>query len=240
MLHKTKGIILKNTNYRDSSTITHIYTEKFGVQHFIINGVRSQKGAIRPSHIMPLNLVELVIYKKPNGGIQQIKELRCSPILKSIHFHMIKNGIAMFITELLNACLQEEEAQEDLFQFLENFIIVLDYEDAKLANYPSYFMMQLSGYLGFQPKGNFEVHQAFNLSEGRFISEDYAHPYCLDKEHSHWWWKMQHTNLTDWVNTAIPKSVRNSLLNQLLLYYELHGLHGRKIKSHEVLKLVLN
>jgi len=168
MIKKTRGIVLRNTNYRDNSVISHIYTEEFGIQSFILNGVRNQKGNIRPSHIMPLNLLDLVVYKKENTGIHRIKELRCQPILQSIHFDVLKNSVALFVSEILNASLAEEEANPELFHFLDHFIRILDLEDEKIGNYPIYFLIHLTRYLGFYPKGAYTEKQVLNLQ--RFTS----------------------------------------------------------------------
>lgn len=240
MIRKTRGIVLKNTNYRDNSVISHIYTEEFGMQSFMLRGVRNQKGTVRPSHIMPLNLLELVVYKKENASIQQVKELRCQPLLQSIHFNVMKNSIAMFIAEVLNACLSEEEANPDLFEFLHHFIHILDLEDDRIGNYPIYFLIHLTRYLGFYPKGAYSENQVFNLMEGLYVDEVYFNSECIDPEHSRWWWTILNSSLDEWTSMTISRLIRTNLLNQLLTYYEYHGLHGRIIKSHKVLREVLN
>ncbi|MBO6517153.1 MAG: DNA repair protein RecO [Bacteroidia bacterium] len=239
MIEKTRGIVLRNTNYRDNSVISHVYTQEFGIQSYMLNGVRNQKGAIRPSHLMPLNLLDLVVYKKPTSSIQRIKELRCNPILTTIHFDVLKNSIALFIAEILNASLSEEEPNPELFQFLEHFIHILDLEDDKIANYPIYFLIHLTRYLGFFPKGTYADQQVFNLKEGMFVDNVYLNTDCVDSDYSEWWWTMLNSSLDEWTSRYIDRDIRNNLLNQLLLYYEHHGLHGRKIKSHKVLREVL-
>lgn len=239
MIEKARGIVLRNTNYRDNSVISHIYTREFGMQSFLINGVRNQKGAIRPSHLMPLTLLDLVIYKKENANLHRIKELRCAPVLHSIHYDIFKNSISLFVAEILNASLSEEEANEDLFQFLEHFVRILDLEDNKMGNYPIYFLIHLTRYLGFYPKGAYSEQQVFNLQEGLFVDEVYFNAECVDAEHSRWWWSMLNSTLDEWSAHPISRQVRSNLMDQLLSYYERHGLHGRKIKSHQILREVL-
>ncbi|MCB9262544.1 MAG: DNA repair protein RecO [Flavobacteriales bacterium] len=235
MLVKTNGIIIKNTNFKDNGVITKIFTSQFGIQSFVLNGVRNQKGAIKPSHIFPLNLVEMVIYRKENANIQHIKELRCHPPLNSLHFNVLKNGIALFISEILNASLTEEEPNEELFLFLQNFIIVLDLESEKLANYPLYFLMHLCRYLGFYPKGIYKEGQLLNLKEGLFVDSGYQNTECIDAKSTLMWRKMMEISLHEWSQTHLSKQTRTTLLDQLLLYYQYHGLHGKAIKSHKVL-----
>ncbi len=240
MLTKTRGIVVRNVNFKDNSVICHIYTEDFGSQQFMLHGVRNQKGNVRPSHIMPLNLVDLVFYKKENAGIQQIKELRCNPVLQTVHFNIFKNSVALFMAEIINATVTEEEQNVDLFHFLEQFIQMLDYESDKIGNYPIYFLVHLTRYLGFYPKGQYNENQVFNLNEGLFIDQAYEHINCLSPEMSKTLWQMLHTTTEHLTDIHFPRIIRANLLDQLLYYYEIHGLHGRKIKSHKVLREVLS
>jgi DNA repair protein RecO (recombination protein O) len=42
MLHKTRGIALSYVKYRETSIIVRIFTRQFGIQSYIVNGVRSK------------------------------------------------------------------------------------------------------------------------------------------------------------------------------------------------------
>lgn len=238
MLEKTRGIVIHHINYRDSSVIAHIYTEHFGRQSYMLHGVRNQRGAIRPSHIMPLSLLEMVVYHKTSSEIQQVRELRCDPVLQSIHFDVFKNSVALFAAEVIGAVIHEEEANPNLFRFLHHFIHILDLENEKVSNYPSYFLLQLSRHLGFYPKGNYTKGSIFNLEEGVFGNKGLPGT-CLSEDESAWWWRIMNSNLDEWSGQKVPAEVRSNLLAHLLRYYEFHALHGRKIKSHLVLKEVL-
>jgi DNA repair protein RecO (recombination protein O) len=43
MTHKTKGIVLRNIKYGETSLVVNIFTELFGIQTYLVNGVRSSK-----------------------------------------------------------------------------------------------------------------------------------------------------------------------------------------------------
>ncbi|HQS52668.1 MAG TPA: recombination protein O N-terminal domain-containing protein, partial [Daejeonella sp.] len=47
MLHKTRGIVFKTTNYAESSVVVQIFTEKFGLQSYLINGIKRPKSKIK-------------------------------------------------------------------------------------------------------------------------------------------------------------------------------------------------
>ena len=40
MLHKTRGVVFRFTKYGETSIIVNIFTELFGLQSYIVNGVR--------------------------------------------------------------------------------------------------------------------------------------------------------------------------------------------------------
>ena len=43
MLHKTRGIVFKTTDYSESSVIVQVFTEKFGMQSYMVNGAKKPK-----------------------------------------------------------------------------------------------------------------------------------------------------------------------------------------------------
>ncbi len=52
MIHSTKGIVLRTVKYGETSVIVTIYTELFGAQSYLVNGVRtsSKKGRAGPTY----------------------------------------------------------------------------------------------------------------------------------------------------------------------------------------------
>jgi len=237
MLDKTKGIVLKSVNYRDNSCIVHIYTELHGAQSYIVNGVRNQKGAIKPSHIMPLNLVDLVVYHKENQDIHRIKELKCNPILKKVHFDITRNSIALFITEILDACVKESESNPALFSFLSHFVQILDLEDEGIGNYPIAFLLQLSKYLGFYPDTNYQEGYSLQFLNGCFAPVELAEGRTMTKRDSRLCYEFIKTK--DWYKIKMSREDRSSLLNEMIEFYGFHALNGRTIKSHLILREVL-
>ena len=88
MLQKTRGIVFHTTDYSETSIIAKIYTESFGVQSCLVNGVRKRNAKTRSGIFQPLSLVELVFYHKERGGIQRVSEIRNAPQYNSIPFDM--------------------------------------------------------------------------------------------------------------------------------------------------------
>lgn len=147
-LVKTKGIVLQSIKFKETSLIVKIYTQDYGIQSFIINGVRSKKPKFASAFFQPLTLLDIVFYYKENQSLKRISELKCSPPLTSLHFDLKKAAISIFITEILLKTLNEENSDEELFNFLVEGIITLDINNVN-PDFHLVFLVKLSSYLGF-------------------------------------------------------------------------------------------
>ncbi len=151
MLHKTLGIVLKTTAYGDSSVIAKIFTQKFGVTSYLINGVRTVKSKHKAALMQPLAILDLVVYQKENKNIQHIKEIKLHYIYAQIPFHVIMQSQVMFANELLNKVLHDHEPLEYTFDFIIQQLEYLDKCTTVEANWHLQFMLLLTQHLGFYP-----------------------------------------------------------------------------------------
>src|SRR5882724_1588536 len=128
MVQSTKGIVLRTVKYGETSVIVSIYTELFGIQSYIVNGVRtsSKKGANKASFFQPAAILDLVVYHNELKNLQRIKEFRWSYLYKHIFFDILKNSVAVFIVELLQKTLKQPESNPELFYFIEDAFLHLD------------------------------------------------------------------------------------------------------------------
>jgi DNA repair protein RecO (recombination protein O) len=149
MLIKTKGIVLKNIPYGETSVISKIFTAQIGLQSYIINGVRSAKHAGKAVLLQPLSIIEIVAYYRANKQLERVTEIKGVHQLNSIPFHIHKQTIIMFMNEVLLKVIHEHEPLEHLFYFIEQFILTLDAEKECKPNTPILFLIELSKHLGF-------------------------------------------------------------------------------------------
>src|ERR1700753_2402291 len=101
MLHKTRALVFKTTDYAESSVIVQLFTEKFGLQSYIINGAKKPRAKISRNMLQPLHLLDMVVYHKNTGQVQRISELKNSPQLQTIPYDMIKSSLVIFLNEVL-------------------------------------------------------------------------------------------------------------------------------------------
>src|SRR6201996_7835373 len=135
MLHKTRGIVFKTTDYSESSVIVQVFTEKFGLQSYIVNGAKKPRTKISMNMLQPLHLLDMVVYHKNTGQVQRIAELKNAPALQSIPYDVIKSCLAMFLNEVLYKAVRQQSADENLFDFVFNAIESLDHQQEGVANF---------------------------------------------------------------------------------------------------------
>ena len=153
MVHKTKGIVIRVTRYGETSVIASIYTELFGIQSYIVNGVRtsSKKGSGQGNMFQPAAILDLVVYHNELKNIQRIKDFRWSHLYETLFFDVVKNAVAVYMIELLQKTLKQPEPNVELFEFLEDSFLYLDGGDqAIIANFPLFFSLHLSAFYGFR------------------------------------------------------------------------------------------
>ncbi|MCO6501038.1 MAG: DNA repair protein RecO [Vicingus serpentipes] len=243
MLYTSKGIVIHHFKYKEKSVIAKIYTEKYGLQSFIINGVRGKKSKNKAALLQPLSLIEINATKKENKGLQQIKEIKAAYLFQEIPFHIHKTSIAFFIAEILYKSIKEEEKNESLFQFLYGSIQILDLQTAHYVNFHLLFLAQLTKHLGFLPQGiktSFkEPTLFFDLQEGIFTSTTPPHHFFLEHPLSHQLKLIFGINFDEVGRLNLDNNTRKLILNAILNYYSLHLSNFEQIKSKEVLEEIL-
>lgn len=241
MLHKTRGIVLKTFNYSESSLIVHVLTEKFGTQSYLLKGVRKNKSKIKMSMLQPLHLLDMVVYHKPNGGLQSISEIKNDPILSEIPYDIVKTSLAIFICELIYVTLKESNTDEELFEFVFQSIQLLDLTQAPLANFHLFFMIRFAKFLGIYPAYSAkESDLYFDVQNGIFISHIPSHPVYMEKENTAFLKKMMQSTFDQAANLQLNSEERKKFLVALIAYYQYHLEGFKGLQSHVVLEEVLS
>ncbi|MCU0415674.1 MAG: DNA repair protein RecO [Cytophagaceae bacterium] len=152
MKYKTKAIVFSYIKYSDTSIIARIYTEVFGLQSYIIPGVRKSSNGTKMALFQPLTLLDLVVYHKEQSSLQRIAEMRCAEPYHHIPFDIYKSSIALFLTEMMQKSIKEEVSNRSLFEFLYHSLHALDEVSSEAAkNFHVMFLIRLAAYIGFYP-----------------------------------------------------------------------------------------
>jgi len=240
MLKKTRGIIFKSIKYSETSLILDVYTEKLGLQKYIISGVRSKRAKTQASMLQIMSLVDLVVYYRENKTLNRIKEVRTAHIYTKLPFDVRRSAVGMFITEIARKTMREPEANQSLFQFLFDSFVHLDQTDHSIANLHLHFLLQLSQFLGFLPSGQYsEQTPYFDLQEGVFSAHQSALLHFMEKDQSQYLEQLLSADRTTCHQLSFSREERAKILRLLLDYYRHHIENFPPINSHLILEEVL-
>lgn len=240
MLHKTRGIVLKLTDYGETSVIVQIFTEKFGLQSYIINGAKKPRAKIGRNMLQPLHLLDLVVYYKNTGAVQRIKELKNVPLLNHIPYDVVKSSIALFLNEVLYKAIKQQTAEEQLFNYVFNSVELLDNINSGLVNFHLIFLLGLTRYLGFYPAlATAADADYFDMHNGVFTRYKPESSLYLSPPHTQNLRNLLSYGFDDLEAIKIGNEERRYLINRLLEYFALHVDGFGYIRSHEVLEEVL-
>ena len=229
MVFHTRGIVFSYIKYRETSIIVRIFTEEFGMQSYIVNGVRSHKSKGKIALYQPLTLLEMVVYHKPGKDLQHISEAKCAVSFTSIPFDPIKTAISIFLSEILSKSLRHEATNRDLFSFVFQAVTLLDHLQENITNFHLQCLLKASTYLGFKPQSIDDFLEQLSGVGIRLKAT------TTEKG-------LIKALLIDPLGADIPvtNEFRRSILGHTVKYYQLHLEHLGEIKSMEVLKEVLN
>ena len=229
MLNHTQGIVLGTIKYSETSIIARIFTRKFGMQSYMVNGVRSKKSKGKIALYQPLSLLDMVVYHKPDKDIQRISEAKFTVSYQSIPFDPTKRAIGIFLMEILGKVLRNESENEGLFSFLEQSLAYFDHETEQLNNFHLQLLLKATAFMGFGPEdGNDLIHQ---LEEAGFH-------YSLVKDEMALLDRLMNENIG--AKITLSNSFRRDLLDHIIKFYQAHTDSLKEIKSIEVLKTIMS
>jgi len=185
MLHNTRGIVLRVTKYGDTSVIISAYTELFGLQQYIVKGVRvtSKKGANKGVFYQPAAILQMEVYHAPMKSLQMLKEVSWDYVYQNVYSDVLRNAVALYIVEVLQQTMQPEPHPE-LFYLIDDTFKQLDKGGPGLvSNLPIYFLIHLSQTMGFGLQGKYGLDTPIlDIKEGEFVAKPPAHPYFLEEQ----------------------------------------------------------
>lgn len=218
MIHKTRGVVFRFTRYGETSIIVTIFTELFGLQSYMVNGIRSKNAKNRIALYQPLTLLNLVVYHRDSANIERIREASINYPYRTLATDIRKSTLAIFLTELMNKTVREESQTQEMYEFIADSLITLDQMEQGYENFHLIFMMKLARILGFGADRIEEVlteqvaDSETQAALARVLTVGYTSPLHI-------------TNLQ-----------RRAILDVLLHFYHRHVEHLGEIKSVQVLR----
>ena len=234
---KTKAIVISSLKYQEKSLIVKCFTLSDGLKsYFVRDAFSSRKSNQKIAYFQPLSILEIEAIHKNKGTLESFKEIKIASPFHSIHSDVVKSTIVMFVSEILNTSIQEEEKNEALFNFLETALHWLD-NHQEISNFHLILLLEITKYLGFYPDTANMESKFFEMTEGVFSP---FHAISSLTEHETILFKKLIDLKFDNNQKSFHVIERQLLLKILIDYYSFHLDGFRKPKSIEVLKEVFS
>lgn len=149
MHFSSRAIVLNSLKYGDTSLITKLYTQSKGIIS-VISSISKSKRKNKSHHLLqPLTVLNVTCSNNKNQSLMRLKEVE---LYKEFSFSedIIKGTIKIFIAELLTKLLKEEEANIDMFGFLESQCFELQ-KTNEIGPFSIQFLCELTRPLGIEP-----------------------------------------------------------------------------------------
>lgn len=238
MLIKTKAIVLTSLKYGEADLIVKCLTEH-GVKSYLLRSIfRSKSKKLKIGYFQPLSQLDISAYHNKQGNLNKMTEASVYYLYQTLATDIYKQSIALFLAEVLAYALKEEEENPLQFQYIEASLKWLDLHDS-FSNFHLVFLLELTKYLGFYPDTSMLSANFFDLEEGNFaLSQPFrsfltGNKLILFKS-------LIGIKFDDMLELKWNSDSRQTVLDILLEYYELHLPGFMKPRSLKVLKEVFN
>lgn len=240
MNEKNQGFVLQSIRYGDTSLIVRIYTRENGLQSFMVKGVRGKSSHNRVAFFQPMTFLDFVQKNNPkSSGLAYMGDVGVAYAYQTVPNVMNKSAILMYVAELLSHVLTQQERNEPLYTFVYQSMVWLDLVEIGYANFPLFFTLEISRFLGFYPRDNYCEHCVFDMMEGQFVPNTPLHPYYFDETNSALFSRLLNLTLNELPGVTMTGLQRNYLTDGIITFMRLHAPLLKGLQSHEVLKEVL-
>lgn len=230
--------------YGETSLVVSAYTELFGLQQYMVNGVRTSKKTayVSASHLQVGNVLEMVVYKNEKDTLQRIKECKLAVHYESLFSDVLKNSIMLFMVEVLQKCIKEPDHQPELFYFIEDILNGLDKGTLQqTANLPLFFILHLSHFFGFRLMDNYSIrNNILDLHEGQFVDVMPIHQLVVLHPNSEVVSQLLKVmQLNELETIKMNRIQRNAILDACLQFYALHIHPFGSMKTLPIIRTLL-
>ena len=231
MKYSEQGIIITRFSYSETSVMLKVFTKEHGLKSFLFQGAKKKKGVV----LLPLSPIEFTCYQRDESHLAKMTDATLFYTFETIPFNPIKSTVVFFKVDILAHILHEGVKDVNLFDFILNELHWLD-NNSTLANYPIYWLLELSKFIGFYPLVKNEKTPFFDLENGEFLG---SHPNTFSYKSGievELLSSLVSMNKIEMINAPIPKEYRKRILQILLSYYHYHIPNFNEINSIEVIE----
>jgi DNA repair protein RecO (recombination protein O) len=230
MISKSKGIVIRTIKYGESSAITNVLTEQFGLVGFHIPSAFKNKGKTKISYLQPLNAVEISFNFQKTKSLQSISDISCLqyPDLRAFN----QQAFYQVLCELLQQIVKENEINHALFHYLYDEALPGMNTDLHFWQLP-YVMLSILHHYGCAPNiDTYDEDSSLDLKNGIFLNVVPNLKNTADSESSAIIYEMMTRGIN---HLEVNSKTRQTVVKHLVNYYRLHIHEDFDLRSMEIL-----
>tara|TARA_B100001778_G_scaffold106312_1_gene86994 strand:- start:966 stop:1670 length:705 start_codon:yes stop_codon:yes gene_type:complete len=231
MIISSNAVVLSKLKYKDNDLIVKLLIRDIGVTSFIVKGSTKKN---KSNYFQQLSVLEIEFDFNSRKNLHYFKEFDLKNNSKTIHTDFKKMSVIIFLSEILSKILTHQEKDYELYDFIEESIFYYDNSFFN-PNFHLSFLINLSKYLGFYPEIQNNHCKYFNLQHGLY-SDIKDSKYVLEGDDLKVFNMILGTNFDGSSELTITSMQRKKLLDNIILYYNLHIENFKVVKSLEVLR----
>lgn len=233
MLFSTRGIVLRQVKYSETSVILTVFTEEFGLKGFIHKGARKTKYR---NAITPLAIVQIQFSGKAHSQLSYVREIIADPPYHGIAANMLKSSVVVFLNEALLKVLREESSSPQLYRFLERGLRAFD-ELPFNPNFHIWLLLGLSHQLGFGPQIDAAESLYFDLEQGKDAQQQPNGVHLFGNQND-LFRALLVADFNESCHIKMTRDERQQLLNHIITYFSIHVGEMANLNSRAVLETV--
>ncbi|MCX5710119.1 MAG: DNA repair protein RecO, partial [Candidatus Omnitrophica bacterium] len=148
-IHKTEAIVLNKRDFRETSLIVDLYSRDFGKIGGLLKGIRTEPGKFA-SNLETFSFNEVIFYHKRDSGLHLVTQCDLKDGFERVRASIDKITAASFMMELINAVMQPEDKNEQVFDLALNCL-----NELKTSPFPekilTIFKIKMLTLSGFKP-----------------------------------------------------------------------------------------
>lgn len=213
MTTTTGLIVLHTTKFGENSVVVHTLSREYGRRGFLVRGLGKKSSM---AFFQPLSLIEADITVSSRSELYTARRFFSRHPLNGIRSNIFKNAISMFMAEVLFRTIKDGTSDQNLFDWCERNILLLDAMENDFSNFHIHFLLEFAIALGFRPEAHSikpftgDLH---TIAE-RFISSSFAESMII----------------------PLSGTVRNELAERIIRYLEFHTESSINVNSLKVLR----
>ena len=162
---RTEAVVLRSLDYGETSQIVTLFTREKGKLGVMAKGARRPKSSFGAT-LQPMAYTQVVFYYKPTRTLQTLSESSHVESFHSLRRDLKSITVGLRIVELVDALMEEEDAQPEVFALLVRTLRRLDIAETRVTNLWLYAQLRLAQMLGVAPAVERDRVEAVTGDEG--------------------------------------------------------------------------